>query len=90
MLNVPSHIREFRHLFAGNRRIVATIRVDLAKVRFRPLRGPNVENSITKLSAAWIGVNIGSYQHAGPKTCKTRSWPTWPTSNRDPTAINLL
>ena len=34
--NAPSRIREFRHLFAGNRRIVAPIRVDLAGLRFRP------------------------------------------------------
>ena len=34
--NAPSRIRGFRHLFAGNRRIAATIRVDLAGLRFRP------------------------------------------------------
>ena len=34
--NPPFRIREFRHLFAGNRRIVATIRVDLAGLHFRP------------------------------------------------------
>lgn len=34
--NTPSRVREFRHLFAGHRRIVATIRVDLAGLRFRP------------------------------------------------------
>lgn len=34
--NSPSHIRESRHLFAGYRRIMATIRVDLASLRFQP------------------------------------------------------
>ena len=34
--NAASRIREFRHLFAGPRRIVATIRVDFAGLRFRP------------------------------------------------------
>ena len=34
--NAPSRIREFRHLFAGSRRIVATVRIDLAHVRARP------------------------------------------------------
>jgi hypothetical protein len=31
-----SRLREFRHLFAGHRRIMAIIRVDLAGLRFRP------------------------------------------------------
>ena len=35
-MNPPSRIREFRHLFAGPRRITATIRVDLAELRYRP------------------------------------------------------
>jgi hypothetical protein len=34
--STPARIREFRHLFAGHRRIVATVRIDLAHVRFRP------------------------------------------------------
>ena len=34
--NASARIREFRHLFAGHRRIVATIRVDLASVRYCP------------------------------------------------------
>ena len=32
----PSRIREDPHLFAGHRRIVATIRVDLARLHYRP------------------------------------------------------
>jgi hypothetical protein len=34
-MNLPSRIREYRHLFNGHRRIVATIRVDLSRVEFR-------------------------------------------------------
>jgi hypothetical protein len=34
--NNSPRIREFRHLFAGHRRIMATIRIDLARVRFQP------------------------------------------------------
>ena len=34
--NASARIREFRHSFAGHRRIVATIRVDLASVRYCP------------------------------------------------------
>jgi hypothetical protein len=35
-MNTPSRIREFRHLFSGPRRIVATVRIDMARVRIRP------------------------------------------------------
>ena len=35
-MNTPSRIREYRHLFNGPRRIVATIRVDLERIRLRP------------------------------------------------------
>ena len=34
--DTPSRIREFRHLFAGKRRIMATVRVDLAGLRYHP------------------------------------------------------
>jgi hypothetical protein len=31
-----ARLREYRHLFSAHRRIVATIRVDIARLRFRP------------------------------------------------------
>ena len=34
--SLPSRIREFRHCFSGTRLIVATVRVDLSRVRFEP------------------------------------------------------
>jgi hypothetical protein len=50
-MNTPYRIREFRHLFSGSRRIVATIRIDLDKVRFRPL-------SLTCIKCEWEGSRV--------------------------------
>jgi hypothetical protein len=49
--NAASHIREFRHLFAGHRRIVATIRVDLARVGFQP-------GIMSCIRCAWEGSKV--------------------------------
>jgi hypothetical protein len=49
--NTPFRIREFRHLFAGHRRIVATIRVDLAMIRLRP-------GSVCRIRCEWEGSKV--------------------------------
>ena len=47
----PSRVREFRHCFSGTRRIVATVRVDLSRVRFEP-------RSMSCIRCEWEGSRV--------------------------------
>ena len=46
----PSRVRKFRHLFSGTSRIVATLRVDLSRVRF--------ERSMSCIRCEWEGSRV--------------------------------
>jgi hypothetical protein len=50
-MNTPDRIREFRHVFSGPRRIVATVRIDLDRVRFRP-------HTLTCIKCEWEGSRV--------------------------------
>ena len=67
--NGPSRIREFRHLFAGPRRIVANLRVDLTRLRFQP--GVNRSKPFMKPSLPRLQILTGLLARPQEPPCQS-------------------